>query len=341
LFRRINKIGCPSEKARVVEMLRAGTWVALLAFVVTLGAMSSAEARKWRGWRVHGFVHLAHPGYHAHPGGMSRRSRPARLAEQAPVRTNETDFNRIVSRIIHGCAQRASELRDWPFDAITRTVAPNDAQREALETLRMEAGKAADRLAADCPQNDATPSLARFEAVTQALDATINSVTMVEPAVKAFYVALDDEQQARLVREVVLSSSQARTAERDVHRSERRSRRRADPAPAASGKPEGGICEQLTAAMRGWPVRQIERSVRLAEPQRVAFYELVTASLKAADALTTGCPRETALTPPGRMAEIRARLSAVRQAASEIRPALGRFYETLDQEQKVRFAGLR
>jgi hypothetical protein len=42
-------------------MLRAGTWVALLAFVVTLGAMSSAEARKWRGWRVHGFVHLAHP----------------------------------------------------------------------------------------------------------------------------------------------------------------------------------------------------------------------------------------------------------------------------------------
>jgi hypothetical protein len=290
---------------------------------------------------VHGFVHLAHPTYHAHPGGMSRRSRPARLPEEAPNRTNEAAFNTIVSRIILGCAQRASELRDWPFDMITRTVAPNDAQRAALETLRVEAGKAADRLAVDCPQDDATPSLARFEAVTQALDATINSVTMVEPAVKAFYTALDDEQQARLVREMVLSSSQARTAERDVRHSERRSRRRTVPATAGSGKPEGGICEQLTAAMRGWPVRQIERSVRLAEPQRVAFYELVTASLKAADALTTGCPRETALTPPGRMAEIRARLSAVRQAASEVRPALDRFYETLDQEQKVRLAGIR
>jgi hypothetical protein len=319
-------------------MLRAGTWAALLAFVVTFGAMSSAEARKWRGWRVHGFVHLAHPGYHAHPGGISRRSR---LAEERPIRSNETAFNGIVSRIIHSCAQRASELRDWPFDTIARTVAPNDAQRNALETLRVEAAKAADRLAADCPQNDATPSLARFEAMTQALDATINSVTMVEPAVKAFYTALDDEQQARLVRDVVLSSSQARTTERDVRLSERRTRRRAGPAAAGSRKPKGGICEQLSAAMRGWPVRQIERDVRLSEPQRVAFYELVTASLKSADALAAGCPSETALTPPGRMAEIRARLSAVRQAASEIRPALNRFYETLDQEQKVRFAGIR
>jgi hypothetical protein len=41
------------------------------------------------------------------------------------------------------------------------------------------------------------------------------------------------------------------------------------------------------------------------------------------------------------MAEMRARLSAVRQATTAIRPAFTQFYETLDQGQKVQFAGMR
>src|SRR5262245_28138134 len=53
-------------------------------------------------------------------------------------------------------------------------------------------------------------------------------------------------------------------------------------------------CEDLTSALRNWPVREIERGVRLSEPQRVAFYELVTASLRAADTLANACPAETA-----------------------------------------------
>ena len=55
------------------------------------------------------------------------------------------------------------------------------------------------------------------------------------------------------------------------------------------------ICERLTAALRGWPTSEIEREVRLSEPQRVAFYELVTTSLKAAEALARACPADTAL----------------------------------------------
>src|SRR5207302_275942 len=39
-------------------------------------------------------------------------------------------------------------------------------------------------------------------------------------------------------------------------------------------------CEELAAVLRNWPVREIERDVRLSSTQRVAFYELVTASLK-------------------------------------------------------------
>jgi LTXXQ motif family protein len=87
-------------------------------------------------------------------------------------------------------------------------------------------------------------------------------------------------------------------------------------------------------------VRDIERGVGLSEPQRVTFYEFVTASLRAADTLAGACPAETALTPVGRMASLRSRLAAVRAATAAIRPALARFYEALDQGQKVRFAGM-
>jgi hypothetical protein len=76
--------------------------------------------------------------------------------------------------------------------------------------------------------------------------------------------------------------------------------------------------------------------VRLTDPQRVALYELVTASLKAADTLT--CPAETALTAVGRLDTMRARLAAMRKATSTIRPALLHFYEALDHGQKLRFA---
>jgi LTXXQ motif family protein len=71
--------------------------------------------------------------------------------------------------------------------------------------------------------------------------------------------------------------------------------------------------------------------VRLSEPQRTAFYELVTSSLKTAETLASKCPAETALTPAVSMFEMRARLSAVRQATTAIRPAFTQFYETLDQ----------
>ena len=102
----------------------------------------------------------------------------------------------------------------------------------------------------------------------------------------------------------------------------------------------GAMCEELAAVLRGWPVREIERDVRLSGSQRVAFYELVTSSLKAAETLGSACPAETSLTPVGRMDAVRKRLAAVRAATAAIRPALTRFYEALDQGQKVRFAGM-
>jgi hypothetical protein len=78
----------------------------------------------------------------------------------------------------------------------------------------------------------------------------------------------------------------------------------------------------------------------LSETQRVSFYELVTASLQAADTLASTCPVDTALTPARRMDLLRQRLVAVREATVAVRPTLLRFFGALDQQQKLRFAGL-
>src|SRR5262249_56120584 len=65
---------------------------------------------------------------------------------------------------------------------------------------------------------------------------------------------------------------------------------RAAAARDTSGPAWSAMCEELAAVLRGWPVREIERDVRLSSPQRGAFYPLRTPSLKAARTLRTPRP---------------------------------------------------
>jgi LTXXQ motif family protein len=229
------------------------------------------------------------------------------------------------------------------FAEIRRIVAPDDTQRGALEALRTSASAAAEQVSAQCPQDEPASPSARLEAVEQAIDTATATFAAVDPPLRAFYAALDDEQKARLLRDLTLSGSQAREGDRTAVRLERRSRWRGVPDAAHDGEADAwaDICEHFTAALRGWPIREIERRVGLSQPKRVALYELVSSSLKVADTLAGACPADTALTPPARMALLRARLLAVRQATAAIRPALTQFYEALDQGQKVYFAGMR
>ncbi len=265
-------------------------------------------------------------------------------------------FGAVVEKLIRGCGQQGAEFDNWPFDAIGQSVGADETQRNALVALRGSAKQAAERLAADCPQDVPAALSARLEAVEQGIDAALKAFDTVQPALQTFYGALDDEQKARLYRDMAAPAApnapqtsgrrEGREYDRQAYDrpaySSRRHRARAyasaDRAAAAPGWRTA--CEQLAAVLRGWPVREIERDVRLSGPQRVAFYEFVTASLKAADTLVSACPGDTALTPIGRMETMRKRLAAVRAATAAIRPALMRFYEALDQGQKVRFAGM-
>jgi hypothetical protein len=301
----------------------------------------------------------------------------SRAAERGDVpRGRSGPFGATIEKLVRGCAVQAAEFENWPFDAISRTVGPDETQGKALDGLREAAKQAAQRLSADCLQDVPAAPAARLEAAEQGTAATLAAFDTVEPKLQAFYAALNDEQKARLYRDMAAPAAAnaaqttgAREAREERRYSSRRERWR-DYAQAreSAGSPHErsemrdsrmslrssglrsnataaapgwtGMCEELGSVLRNWPVREIERDVRLAGAQRVAFYELVTASLKAADTLSSACPAEAALTPVGRMELMRKRLTAVRAATAAIRPALARFYEALDQGQKVRFAGM-
>jgi LTXXQ motif family protein len=270
-------------------------------------------------------------------------------------------FAVVVEKLVRGCGAQGAEFENWPFDAIAQIVGADEAQRNALAALRESAKAASERLAADCPQDVPAAPSARLEAVEQGIDAALAAFDKVQPALATFYGALNDEQKARLYRDMAAPAATARETTprrqaQDDRRAPREYRSRRDrwrayaaaregaaretaPRPAAA-PPWSATCEEFAAVLRNWPVREIERDVRLSSTQRVAFYELVTSSLKAADTLASACPAESALTPVGRMDAMRQRLAAVRAATAAIRPALMHFYEALDQGQKVRFAGM-
>jgi len=294
------------------------------------------------------------------------RSRAAVRGDAALPRGRSGPFGAVVDKLVRGCAVQGAEFENWPFDSIARTVGPDETQNKALDGLREAAKQAAQRLSTECPKDVPAAPAARLEAAEQGIDVALKAFDVVEPKLAAFYAALNDEQKARLVRDMAAPAApaaanaadttgarQARDERRERYSSRRhrwrdyaaarevaaRQRERA-PRQAAAAPGFGGACEQLAAVLRNWPVREIERDVRLADAQRVALYELVTTSLKAAETLSSACPAEAALTPVGRMESMRKRLAAVRAATAAIRPALARFYEALDQGQKVRFAGM-
>jgi LTXXQ motif family protein len=336
---------------------------ALFVLALTPCVVSSAEARKWRSWSYEGHGYSARFGFDDRRGARAegRKSRPERgrqgtseglststdgrstraveSAEPTNPSTSGGAFGAVIEGLARACLQQAALFQSWPFDDISRIAAPDDAQRGALDTLRAATAAAAEKLSANCPQDVPVPAWARLEAVEQSIDAVSAAFAAVEPTLQSFYAALDDEQKARLLRDLTFSKAQTRMDERAA---EQRPTQRTGGSNtrAAGANPWVGICENLTAALRGWPTSEIERGVRLSEPQRVAFYEFVTFSLKAAETLAAACPADTALTPVGRMKVLRARLAAVRQATTAIHPALTRFYETLDQGQRVRFAAM-
>ena len=123
-----------------------------------------------------------------------------------------------------GFTAEAAEFQSWPYEAIIQIASPDDAQRSALEALRASTTAAAERLSAGCPRDEPAPSGERLVAAEQAIDTVTASYAAVEPPLRAFFAALDDEQKARLLRDLSSSGPQAREGDRTPQRGERRTK---------------------------------------------------------------------------------------------------------------------
>ena len=212
------------------------------------------------------------------------------------------------------CTGQTVGLTDWPIEQIARAVEPDDAQRAALDQFKDATAKALDVLKAACPTELPSTPVGRLAAMHQRLDAMLQAVRIVRPALESFYGLLNDEQKARFNAlgsdEVADQQNQSDLAQ---------------------------VCGERTAGIASLPIAQIERTVRPDESQRSALKELEDTTAQAVELLKTDCPTYRALTPVVRLEAMEQRLDTMLRAVQTVEPALQRFYGSLSDEQKERF----
>src|SRR5205807_2614150 len=85
---------------------------------------------------------------------------------------------------------------------------------------------------------------------------------------------------------------------------------------------------------------RIANAVAPNDEQRALLDALIRASDKAAEVLRAACPRSISVTPIGRLDALEQQFAALDEAVRVVRPALERFYDSLNDDQKERFNAL-
>lgn len=111
---------------------------------------------------------------------------------------------------------------------------------------------------------------------------------------------------------------------------------------ARAGEPAGApvttTCGSVDLTSADWPVAQIASATELNEAQRAALGHLKTALSDAIAAIKSSCRDDANLGPVGRLRAMQNMLWAVHDAAQLIRTPLARFYDSLNDDQKQKFA---
>ena len=101
------------------------------------------------------------------------------------------------------------------------------------------------------------------------------------------------------------------------------------------------ICGGLAPGVSDLPIDRIEKTIQLNEDQLKALDALKAATSKASELLKSSCASEVSLTPLGRLETVQKRIDGMIQALATVRAPLDNFYNSLNDEQKQRFATLR
>ena len=218
------------------------------------------------------------------------------------------------------CKQPGTGITAWPFSDIERKVGLNGEQKALLDDVRKAAADAAATFKASCPSESAFPLTppGRLTAMTGRLQATLDAVTIVQPALDKFYTSLSDEQKERFNQ---LGPKRAVN----------------NPETAAALPQDSKSCSEAKPGLATLPIEKIADVVKPTDAQADGLKQLQDATGKAVSLLQAACPEDVPLTPPGRLAAMEKRLQAMVEAAKTVKPALDGFYASLSNEQKARF----
>ena len=106
-------------------------------------------------------------------------------------------------RLARACEGRGIGPADWPLGRIEETVRPDERQRAALNELRAATADAAKMLASACPNEMPLTPTGRLGVMERRIDAMLQAVATLQPALAKFYAVLSDEQKARFNRTLV------------------------------------------------------------------------------------------------------------------------------------------
>ena len=99
-------------------------------------------------------------------------------------------------------------------------------------------------------------------------------------------------------------------------------------------------CGGLAPGVTDLPIDNIQQSLQLTGDQLKSLDALKAASAQASDALKASCSGEVSMTPLGRLDTAQKRIDGMVQAWGTMRTPLDDFYNSLNDEQRQRFAAL-
>jgi len=92
--------------------------------------------------------------------------------------------------------QAPAGLTTEAIDRIQQDIRPDDRQKADLDALRDASAKASDALRNACPSQTPITPVARLDAMTKRIQAMLEAINTVRPALAKFYESLSDEQKA-------------------------------------------------------------------------------------------------------------------------------------------------
>ena len=96
------------------------------------------------------------------------------------------------------CNPATAGFAGWRADRVAELIKPTDAQRPKFEEFKAASIKSAEAMRDACQADVPETIIGRTEAMEKRMDAMLQAIRTVRPALEALYATLSDEQKARV-----------------------------------------------------------------------------------------------------------------------------------------------